>query len=146
LSNEQYRISGSVEVVSAEVTDPMLIQARIQQWKDISPLAKEQFYSSKIPGALVSETIPEKSMPESMAESSSSKIPKTSPDSSQSAVATSTSSMRPNNIDDKYPPDTFVLLLLWPSEVKYVRLTDRYGQLDQLDETNATWKSLRVNP
>ena len=53
-------------------------------------------------------------------------------------------------------PDTFILLLLRPYEVKYLRLSDNFSQVDRrmcdinsdIESTeNSTWaSSLRVNP
>eukprot|EP00241_Pyramimonas_parkeae_P011147 CAMPEP_0114225290 /NCGR_PEP_ID=MMETSP0058-20121206/582_1 /TAXON_ID=36894 /ORGANISM="Pyramimonas parkeae, CCMP726" /LENGTH=225 /DNA_ID=CAMNT_0001335863 /DNA_START=196 /DNA_END=873 /DNA_ORIENTATION=- len=42
-------------------------------------------------------------------------------------------------------PDTFLLMLLWPKKVKYLRLTDNFAQNDHLTESGA-WVSSRVNP
>mmetsp|Transcript_11841 Transcript_11841/g.24874 ORF Transcript_11841/g.24874 Transcript_11841/m.24874 type:complete len:302 (-) Transcript_11841:376-1281(-) len=43
-------------------------------------------------------------------------------------------------------PDTFLLMLLWPKKVKYLRLTDNFAQADQLDAACAAWSCQRVNP
>ena len=43
-------------------------------------------------------------------------------------------------------PETFLLMLLWPKKVKYLRLTDNFAQTDKLSTTSATWNSWRVNP
>jgi pyridoxamine 5'-phosphate oxidase len=42
-------------------------------------------------------------------------------------------------------PDTFLLMLLWPRSVKYLRLTDNFAQEDVLDANNQ-WSCARVNP
>lgn len=44
------------------------------------------------------------------------------------------------------PPDTFLLMLLWPQKVKYLRLTDNFSQVDMLEQSSKTWKATRVNP
>jgi len=44
------------------------------------------------------------------------------------------------------PPDSFLLLLVWPSKVKYLRLTDNYAQVDEFDTSGSRWNTLRVNP
>jgi len=44
------------------------------------------------------------------------------------------------------PPDTFLLMLLWPQKVKYLRLTDNYSQLDAVDDNTGEWTAARVNP
>ena len=42
------------------------------------------------------------------------------------------------------PPGTFLLMLLWPRRVDYLRLTDNYRQVDT--ETDGCWTPARVNP
>eukprot|EP00969_Alexandrium_andersonii_P249503 11026659-Alexandrium_andersonii.AAC.1 len=44
------------------------------------------------------------------------------------------------------PPDYFLLMLLWPHQVKYLRLTDNYSQLDTADRDTGKWAARRVNP
>lgn len=44
------------------------------------------------------------------------------------------------------PPDYFLLMLLWPQQVKYLRLTDNYSQLDTADRETGQWAAARVNP
>jgi hypothetical protein len=45
-------------------------------------------------------------------------------------------------------PDTFLLVLLWPLQVKYLRLTDNFSQLDRLVQTDglSSWVATRVTP
>lgn len=43
-------------------------------------------------------------------------------------------------------PDYFRLLLLWPCQIKYLRLTDNYSVVDDFDAASRTWKPMRVNP
>ena len=42
-------------------------------------------------------------------------------------------------------PDSFLLMLLYPSQVKFLRLTDNFAQKDSLD-ADAVWSEARVNP
>lgn len=42
------------------------------------------------------------------------------------------------------PPDNFLLMLLHPTYVDYLRLTDNFRQVDKLDEDY--WTEKRVNP
>merc|ERR1719397_251977 len=42
------------------------------------------------------------------------------------------------------PPDEFLLMLLEPEAVKYLRLTDNYAQNDYFE--NGAWNISRVNP
>ncbi|OQS00270.1 pyridoxamine 5-phosphate oxidase, FMN-binding [Thraustotheca clavata] len=43
------------------------------------------------------------------------------------------------------PPSTFVLLLLNPSRVKYLRLYDSFSQVDEQDPMKTTWQLKRVH-
>jgi len=43
-------------------------------------------------------------------------------------------------------PDSFLLMLLWPQQVKYLRLTDNYSQVDTLGREAGDWDAKRVNP
>jgi PPOX class probable FMN-dependent enzyme len=43
-----------------------------------------------------------------------------------------------------HPPETFLMMLLWPSRVDYLRLTDNYHQVDILEDN--TWSARRMNP
>jgi pyridoxamine 5'-phosphate oxidase len=42
------------------------------------------------------------------------------------------------------PPDTFLLMLLYPTAIDYLRLGDNFRQVDQWD--GGLWTSMRVNP
>lgn len=44
------------------------------------------------------------------------------------------------------PPEEFLLMLLHPFKVDYLRLKDNYHQEDFLDTSDGTWKQKRVNP
>jgi len=44
------------------------------------------------------------------------------------------------------PPDTFLLLLVHPQEVKYLRLGDNFASLDTKDASTGAWLAERVNP
>lgn len=44
------------------------------------------------------------------------------------------------------PPDPFLLMLLWPRRVKYLRLTDNFSQVDVEDPGSGQWSAARVNP
>jgi len=44
------------------------------------------------------------------------------------------------------PPEAFLLALLWPRQVKYLRLGDNLALLDVLDAASGTWHVSRVNP
>lgn len=44
------------------------------------------------------------------------------------------------------PPPTFILVLLYPLEIDYLRLTDNYRQVDKYDQERGSWNLKRVNP
>jgi len=44
------------------------------------------------------------------------------------------------------PPPTFLLVLLYPKRVDYLRLTDNYRQIDSFDNSSEDWCVQRVNP
>ena len=44
------------------------------------------------------------------------------------------------------PPENFLLMLLHPTHVDYLRLTDNFRQLDKLEEEGEVWSQKRVNP
>jgi PPOX class probable FMN-dependent enzyme len=44
------------------------------------------------------------------------------------------------------PPSNFLLMLLLPKTVKYLRLRDNFSQLDLYDPLSRSWSTSRVNP
>ena len=53
------------------------------------------------------------------------------------------------------PPDTFLLMLLFPTKIDYLRLGDNFRQVDELEwggeeandsDARCHWRSIRVNP
>jgi pyridoxamine 5'-phosphate oxidase len=44
------------------------------------------------------------------------------------------------------PPKEFLLMLLHPQHVDYLRLTDNYHQIDHFNEVTRSWETQRVNP
>ena len=145
-SSEQYRIFGELETIGEENTNQDLLIARKQQWGNLSDSAREQFYWTT-PGIKYTEV------------DDDSKIPKGGRDVETNKVLP--------------PPSNFLLLLLYPMEVKYLCLRDNYSQFDQLavvkkenveendddvnlkseqgdgvleNEKKEVWKSTRVNP
>jgi hypothetical protein len=162
-SNEQYRVRGKLRFIGANVdTDTTITKERQeeeeeeegegkkendyftierkQQWGNLSDMAREQFYWND-PG-LVYEGQP-------------SSIPQGGRDIDGTVLP---------------PPDNFLLMLLYPTRVDYLRLTDNYHQIDewsrkkkeedeqeegkslimmiQKDDGSAvySWESMRVNP
>lgn len=129
-SSEQYRFRGSLLVVGAEGVGAeaaaaagwtgdaqILVRERVSMWKQLSDPAREQFFWQH-PGLPYS------------ASSDVNPIP-TGGKGPDGAVLP--------------PPDTFLLLLLLPKEVKYLRLADNYAQKCSLFE-ELQWTSARVTP
>lgn len=116
-SSEQYRIRGELKFVGGTgqfELDEKLASVRKQQWGNLSDLAREQFFW-KEPGLLYSG---ESTVPEGgRGEDGKEVLP---------------------------PPDTFLLMLLFPTRVDYLRLGDNFRQIDQVKD--GTWTLARVNP
>jgi PPOX class probable FMN-dependent enzyme len=113
-SSEQYRIKGTLQLISNESNDSEEFKiARKQMWGNLSDPAREQFYWLQ-PGKIY-DGIP------------------TVPNGGR-------------DIEGKIlnPPNTFLLMLLIPTSVKYLRLKDNFAQNDKIQDNN--WISTRVNP
>mmetsp|Transcript_15325 Transcript_15325/g.29714 ORF Transcript_15325/g.29714 Transcript_15325/m.29714 type:complete len:242 (+) Transcript_15325:95-820(+) len=112
-SREQYRISGELETVGPEAVDDKLCDLRRRQWRELSDKAREQFFWPKprtpLPESIENfeELAPEPGIPIGGRE------------------ADGEGEILP-------PPDTFVVLLLWPTFVKYLDLKLNYAQEDEL--------------
>lgn len=126
-SSEQYRIRGKLEFIGQDHSDPLMIQARKQQWGNLSDSAREQFYW-KEPGV---------------------------PFETQNTVPVGGRGEEDGKVLP--PPESFLLMLLHPTRVDYLRLGDNYRQVDTLDqsydgdESNGNneaekWNCERVNP
>ena len=132
-SSEQYRIRGKLTVVGdiEESPDaaPELIAARKQQWGNLRDSAREQFYWTH-PG------LPLDQVPEGMMDgpkcSNKLDIP--------SGGRGSDGKVLP-------PPKTFLLLLLWPEHVDYLRLTDNCRMdFRRLPGNDDIWQGEEVTP
>jgi PPOX class probable FMN-dependent enzyme len=117
-SSEQYRIRGRIQLVGEDTEDDYLRQARKEQWGNLSDSAREQFYWTT-PGILYQEQ-------------TSIEIPKGGRDDFTGSVLP--------------PPKEFLLMLLHPSHVDYLRLSDNYRQIDELDIDSELWNAKRVTP
>ncbi len=119
-SSEQYRLSGELILINPtiKIDDDLdatqLLALRKQQWNDLSDPAREQFFWNQ-PGVSYSDIAHE--------------IPKGGRDADNHILP---------------PPDSFSLLLLYPTKCKYLRLRDNFAQQDVLIESN--WSVNRVNP
>ena len=123
-TSEQYRIRGTLILVgNEEDADKSLTIARKEMWGNMSDPARESFLDPIVPG----ENYDEKATHEAK-----SKIPKGGRDDEGKAVP---------------PPDNFLLMLLDPTEIDYLRLTGaQYRQMDRRDATSKKWSAVRVNP
>lgn len=125
-SSEQYRISGNLQLITADESSQELINARKQQWNNLSDAGREQFFWLQ-PGEKY-DGIP--SVPRGGRNEEDGKI--------------------------LPPPDTFLLMLLHPDTVKYLRLSDNLALVDKLslqnmkdsiaNITSNNWSVSRVNP
>jgi hypothetical protein len=116
-SNEQYRVRGELIFVgngSKEYdNDSELVNARIQQWQDLSDSARNSFFQKQIPGEVYT--------------------PMEDSDAGQEGTLLLS------------PPDNFLLMLLKPATVDYLRLSvNMYRQVDKFSGNE--WVTTRVNP
>lgn len=130
-TSEQFRISGNLVLVgddTDENNNPALHSARKQQWGNLSGPAREQFFwpSPGLPLPLDQEASGEAREDQGEAEP----VPKGG-----------------RGQDGKVldAPSNFLLMLLVPDQVKYLRLTDNTAQLDTAT-ADGGWESARVNP
>jgi len=145
-SSEQYRISGRLQFIGSngplfsytndatkdtttnDANNAYLMAERKQQWGNLSDMAREQFYWEK-PG------IPHSSSLEEVEESKDAQPPAGGRDEDGKVLP---------------PPDAFLIMLLYPVKIDYLRLTDNYRQIDEWDWSGGGggchWKSMRVNP
>jgi PPOX class probable FMN-dependent enzyme len=113
-SSEQYRLSGELILVDDLHGNQALLNERKSVWGNLSDPAREQFFWNT-PG--ISYT-------------GSSSVPSGGRDSEGKII--------------QPPPKSFLLMLLVPSEVKYLRLRDNYAQIDRL--VDSEWIPQRINP
>ena len=130
-SSEQYRIRGKLQFIgnngplysynesSKNICNNQnyLIAERKQQWGNLSDMAREQFYWED-PG-----------IPHTTTWADGKGIPVGGRDDDGKVLES---------------PDTFLLVLLYPSAVDYLRLGDNFRQIDRWED--GRWISTRVNP
>jgi hypothetical protein len=129
-TNEQYRIRGRVIFVGNGQfpldQDAALKEARNNQWIRLTDASRDSFLCQKVLGEAY--------------DSSSNKVvqsdaaPKGGKDASTGEIIVP-------------PPDNFLLMLLLPKHVDYLKLGEiNYRQVDERNEKDGTWSSQRVNP
>ncbi|KAL3767328.1 hypothetical protein ACHAWO_007271 [Cyclotella atomus] len=130
-SSEQYRIRGKLQFIgndgplySYNESDDNIcnnkeyfIAERKQQWGNLSDMAREQFYWED-PGISYTSTC-----------AKGEGIPAGGRDDDGKVLP---------------PPDTFLLMLLNPTTIDYLRLGDNFRQVDKWED--GQWLSTRVNP
>ena len=113
-SSEQFRLQGKYSIISSEISDSWWQNERIETWKKLSPPAKSQFF-----------------WPE--------------PGVEYSGLEEETANENEENSEShSSPPENFLLLLLIPDSVHYLRLKDNYAAQETF--VNGQWKQRRVNP
>lgn len=132
-SSEQYRIKGDLVLVGGDTGDPGLLAARKQTWGNLSDPAREQFFWPQ-PGAPHDDG------------------------ASEASAAGDTAADPAGGRDAEGrvlpPPDDFLMVLLKPTSVKYLRLLDNFSQNDTLrqegegegESSGWDWAAVRVNP
>ncbi len=116
-TSEQYRIRGKLILVGNESDDKPLTIARKELWGNLSDPARESFLGSLVPG-------------EAYEKDDNTLVPIGGRDQDGKPVP---------------PPENFLLMLMDPTNVDYLRLTgDQYRQVDA--RTQGEWSLQRVNP
>lgn len=115
-SSEQYRIRGPMILVGSNPEDRNLEIARKELWGNLGDPARESFCGQAVPG--------------DSHEEEPSSIPPAGKDENGKILP---------------PPDNFLLMLLDPKDVDYLKLTgDQYRQIDTRGPSG--WTRQRVNP
>lgn len=121
-SNEQYRIRGELIFVGGVGKyeydqDEYLALERRKQWEIMTDSSRESFFRQEMPGsAKILTEKPTYTIPPGGRDPDGNILP---------------------------PPESFLLMLLKPDHVDYLRLTDLYRQIDEF--SNNEWKSTVVN-
>merc|ERR1719162_1192321 len=127
-SSEQFRILGKLSFVGHDHPDRDLLTARKAQWGNLSDSAREQFYWKE--PSIPYQTDAEGGVPPGGRSEEGKVLP---------------------------PPDDFLLMLLTPRRVDYLRLGDNFRQVDELAEAKedseesgggggGVWNMTRMNP
>ena len=126
-TSEQYRISGELTLVGNDSQNVELLQARKQQWGTLRDTAREQFYWEQ-PGVPLNESNEEEEEEEeettTTSEGNEEEKTKTAAAEGGSGKMVIPTGGRGEDGKVLPPPDTFLLMLLWPKKVDYLRLSD----------------------
>lgn len=118
-SSEQYRVQGRLLFVGGgqfeDDSNSELAIGRNDMWNKASDASRESFLVNQLPGGIYKPE--EGDIPAGGRNADGSTVP---------------------------PPENFLLMLLIPDEVDYLRLTDNYRQRDMIGE--GAWKGQRLNP
>jgi hypothetical protein len=120
-TSEQYRIRGDLTMVGADCPDKTLVASRKQLWGNLSDPARESFLDPNVPGGPYTQVV-------------TVAIPTGGRDEQGTVVP---------------PPENFLLMLLHPTRVDYLRLgggDPQYRQVDVRDGQTKVWSRRRVNP
>mmetsp|Transcript_11551 Transcript_11551/g.17483 ORF Transcript_11551/g.17483 Transcript_11551/m.17483 type:complete len:349 (-) Transcript_11551:322-1368(-) len=124
-SSEQYRIRGQLKFVGADETEPYLLQSRKEQWGNLSDMAREQFYWED-PGLTYSTSSTEK---ENAGDSGG--------DGGDGGDGHGEGTIPAGGRDEHGKvlpaPDNFLLMLLYPTRCDYLRLTDNFRQVEEMN-------------
>ena len=129
-SSEQYRISGTLSLIGNDATDAELLAVRKQTWGELRDTAREQFYWEQPGVPLDEEPLNEEKDSEIEATTSTLNIPKGGRGEDGKVLP---------------PPDTFLMMLLQPTKVDYLRLTDNNRIVFEKDGEQG-WTKQSVNP
>jgi hypothetical protein len=120
-TSEQYRVRGKLLFVGDGKfpldSDRDLMIARKEQWGNLSDAAREAFFDQKVPGEAYSGELSAVPIPQGGRDEEGKVLP---------------------------PPHNFLLMLLIPNNVDYLRLTNQYRQVDE-QTGDGMWSSQRVN-
>jgi len=128
-SSEQYRIGGELTLVGNDSNDKALLAVRKQTWGQLRDTAREQFYWPQ-PGVPLDED-----------KDNEVKLENQDGGGNDGSIPTGG-----RGEDGKVlpPPDTFLLMLLWPETVDYLRLSDNARVT--FEREDSSWKQQSVSP
>jgi len=145
-SKEQFRIAGRAELHSfggrVIGEGPAKKEAVLQQWQQMRDAAREQFFWEQ-PGETFSGAEYSKGRKYDFGDTGDG-----TPVGNLETSGTGDSKIPPGGRDSDGeildPPETFLLLLIYPQQVKYLRLGDNFATIDRL--ADGSWTTERVNP